>query len=134
MNAHHVQITETQAEALREILFAFDELNRVDETPAEQTVFPVDVSVSEPMPPWVDKMYAMLINFVPKHDRAERGNDGREYSELHINPSDIAKLKGINRTNDEIRVAGENHDHPMVMMGTLKDNKFHVRVYDKARW
>ena len=67
VNAHHIQITETQAEALREILFAFDELNRVPETPAEQIVLAPDLFPAVWATPEVEITARLVQNWLLGH-------------------------------------------------------------------
>ena len=67
MNAHHIQITETQAEALREILFAFDELNRVPETPSEQIVLAPDLFHADWSTPEVELTARLVQNWLLGH-------------------------------------------------------------------
>ena len=67
MNAHHIQITETQAEALREILLAFDELNRVPETPSEQIVLAPDMFHADWSTPEVERTARLVQNWLLGH-------------------------------------------------------------------
>ena len=135
VNAHHIQITETQAEALREILFAFDELNRVPETPAEQIVFPVESPSSPPPPPWVVNMWNQMLDRIPQHKRAFRMHEGTHEAcwAVQMTATDVTHWQGIRQSAEEINMARVMYQHPRIWMGKSPD-KMHVKVYDREQW
>lgn len=132
----HIEITEMQATALREILQAYDQSVREAEMQSPQTVLEVQEEPKNAgQEPWVVRLWGILIDRIPDHPKSIRRDEGTTGANwmLKVTPSDISNWTDVKQSAAQIRWALTEHDHARVDFHKVGDAD-HVIVYDLPRW